>query len=72
VVIATDGSITADGEPLGTVRMVRFADPRQLTAAGPTLYSAPPAAGLQNAPGRVVAGRAGRAPTCSRPTRWCG
>lgn len=56
VVIAQDGSITADGQPLGTVRMVRFTNPDQLTAAGPTLYTAPPAAGLQNAPGRVVQG----------------
>ena len=36
--------------------MVRFANPGQLTAVGPTLYSAPAAAGLQNAPGRVLQG----------------
>ncbi|QJW98002.1 flagellar hook-basal body protein [Frigoriglobus tundricola] len=54
--IASDGSVTADGQPLGTVRLVRFADPQQLTAAGPTLYTAPPAAGLAEAPGRVAQG----------------
>jgi flagellar basal body rod protein FlgG len=56
VTIAGDGSVVADGQPLGTVRMVRFTNPRQLTAAGPTLYSAPPAAGLTAAPGRIIQG----------------
>ncbi|MBY0456295.1 MAG: flagellar hook basal-body protein [Gemmataceae bacterium] len=57
VTIASDGSITAaDGQPLGQVRLVRFSAPQQLTAAGPTLYAAPPAAGLQPAQGRVLQG----------------
>lgn len=56
VIIATDGSITADGEPLGNVNVVRFANPQQLTAAGPTLYSAPPEAGAAPAPARVLQG----------------
>ncbi|AWM37368.1 Flagellar basal-body rod protein FlgF [Gemmata obscuriglobus] len=56
VVIASDGSITADGQPLGTVRLARFADTKQLTAAGPTLYTASPQAGRQDAPGRVIQG----------------
>ncbi|HEY1188602.1 MAG TPA: flagellar hook basal-body protein [Gemmata sp.] len=56
VLIAPDGSITGDGQPLGTLRLVRFTNLPQLTAAGPTLYTAPPQAGLQNAPGRVMQG----------------
>jgi flagellar basal body rod protein FlgG len=56
VTVAADGSITADGQPNGTVRLVRFTNPQQLTAAGPTLYTAPPAAGLTAAPGRVLQG----------------
>jgi flagellar basal-body rod protein FlgF len=54
--IASDGSVTADGQPIGNVRVVRFTDMQQLTAAGPTLYTAPPAAGLTPAPGRVLQG----------------
>lgn len=54
--IASDGSITADGEPAGQVRVVRFNNPAELTAAGPTLYTAPPAAGLAPAPGAVRQG----------------
>jgi flagellar basal-body rod protein FlgF len=54
--IAGDGFVTADGQPIGNVRVVRFTDPQQLTAIGPTLYTAPPAAGLTAAPGRVLQG----------------
>jgi flagellar basal body rod protein FlgG len=54
--IASDGSVMADGEPVGQVRVVRFGDLRQLTAAGPTLYTATPDSGLQVAPGRVFQG----------------
>ena len=54
--IASDGTVTADGEPVGQIRTVRFADTRQLTAVGPTLYSAVPEAGLQPAPTRVLQG----------------
>lgn len=54
--IASDGSVTADGQPLGTINVVRFANPQQLTAAGPTLYTAPPAAGAAPAPARVLQG----------------
>ncbi|HEX4613342.1 MAG TPA: flagellar hook basal-body protein [Urbifossiella sp.] len=56
VVVASDGSVTADGEPSGQIRPVRFADPRQLTAAGPTLYTAPPGAGPVQTAGRVLQG----------------
>lgn len=54
--VAQDGTVVADGEPVGSIRVVRFADPRQLTAAGPTLYIAPPEAGLQPADRRIVQG----------------
>jgi flagellar basal body rod protein FlgG len=54
--IASDGSITADGAPIGNVQVVRFTNPQQLTAAGPTLYTATPEAGLTVAPGRVLQG----------------
>ncbi len=56
LVVAADGSVTADGTPLGQLRVVRFTNLQQLTAAGPTLYTAPPEAGLQVAPGRVLQG----------------
>jgi flagellar basal-body rod protein FlgF len=54
--IASDGSVTANGEPLGQIRVVRFANISQLTAVGPTLYTAPASAGLQAAPARVLTG----------------
>lgn len=54
--IASDGSLTANGEPLGRIRIVQFANLSQLTAAGPTLYSAPATAGAQNAPSRILVG----------------
>jgi len=56
ILIASDGTVTADGEPAGRIRPVRFADPRQLTAAGPTLYTAPPGTAAQPADGRVLQG----------------
>lgn len=56
VTVAGDGSVSADGTPLGNLRVVRFTNPQQLTAAGPTLYTAPPDAGPTAAPGRVLQG----------------
>lgn len=56
VVVAGDGSVSADGAPVGNLRLVRFTDPAKLTAAGPTLYTAPPEAGIADAPGRVLQG----------------
>jgi flagellar basal-body rod protein FlgF len=56
IFIASDGSVTADGQPLGTINLVRFTNIQALTAAGPTLYTAPPEAGTQPAPGRVLQG----------------
>jgi flagellar basal body rod protein FlgG len=54
--ITSDGAVIADGEPIGRVRLVRFENPNQLTASGPTLYTAPAEAGLQAVPGRVLQG----------------
>lgn len=55
--IASDGGINADGVPIGIIRRVSFTDKNALTASGPTLYSAPPEAGLQPANGaRVLQG----------------
>lgn len=54
--IASDGTVTADGEEVGQVRVVRFRNLRELTAAGPTLYTANADAGLENAPGQVLQG----------------
>jgi flagellar basal body rod protein FlgG len=54
--IASDGSVTADDQPIGNIRMVRFTNPERLTAAGPTLYTAEPEAGLTAAPGRLLSG----------------
>jgi flagellar basal body rod protein FlgG len=56
ITISTDGTVTVDGQPAGTVQMVRFTNLQQLTAAGPTLYAAPTAAGATPAPGRVLQG----------------
>ncbi len=52
--IASDGSITTDGQSAGQLRIVRFTNPGQLTAVGPTLYAAPPGAGPQTAAARVM------------------
>ncbi len=54
--IATDGSVTADGVPVGRVQLARVANPGQLIALGPTLYSARPEAGAVPAEGRVLQG----------------
>lgn len=54
--VAQDGTVIADGEPVATIRLVRFTNPGALTAAGPSLYTAPDNAGVQNAPRRVVQG----------------
>lgn len=54
--VASDGSLTADGQPAGRLRQVRFADMSKLVASGPTLFTAPQNAGLQNTVGRVMQG----------------
>lgn len=54
--VGTDGTVSADGQQVGRIRPARFADPRQLTAAGPTLYTASPGVRPQDAEGRVLQG----------------
>ncbi len=54
--IAQDGFVTADGIEVGRIRPVRFNDLQQLTAAGPTLYTAGPNAGRTPVDGRVMQG----------------
>jgi flagellar basal body rod protein FlgG len=54
--VGVDGTVSADGQPVGRIRPARFADLRQLTAAGPTLYTASPGVRPQDADGRVLQG----------------
>lgn len=54
--IASDGTITADGAPVGQVRVVRVANPKELTPVGDTLFSASDNAGVQPANSRVLQG----------------
>lgn len=56
VSVAGDGSISADGVPVGRVRLVRVADPSQLTAVSPTLYKIGDEAGAFAAEGQVKQG----------------
>jgi flagellar basal body rod protein FlgG len=54
--VATDGSVSADGNPIGRVQLNRFANLKGLTAVGPTLYSASPEAGRKTVVGTVIQG----------------
>jgi flagellar basal-body rod protein FlgF len=54
--VAPDGSMTADGVPVGRVRVVRVADLAQLNPVGDTLFEAPDGAGAQPAESRVLQG----------------
>ena len=56
VYVGTDGTVSADGQQVGRIRPVRFADLRQLTAAGPTLYTPTPGNRPQDTDGRVLQG----------------
>lgn len=56
VVVGVEGSVTADGQPIGQIQIARFTDPTKLTAIGPTLYSAGPDAGQLAANGEVLQG----------------
>ncbi len=49
VTIGQDGTVSADGNPIGQVRLTRFETPQQLRPVGPTLFDAPPEAGAQPA-----------------------
>ncbi len=54
--VASDGTVTADGVPVGRVQVARVANLAALTAVGPTLYAAPPEAGAAPVEGRVLQG----------------
>lgn len=54
--IGGDGNVTADGAPVGRVRLVRVPDLKQLTAVGPTLYQPADDAAVTAVEGRVVQG----------------
>jgi len=54
--IASDGSVSADGNPLGRLRLIRVGDTSQLTAVSPTLYRIGDEAGAFASGGRVVQG----------------
>ena len=45
--VATDGTVTADGNRVVQIQRARFTKPEQLVSVGPTLFRAPPGSGLQ-------------------------
>jgi flagellar basal body rod protein FlgG len=54
--VASDGSIAADGVPVGRLRVARFDDPSRLTAVGPVHFTAPADVVPQAAEPRVQQG----------------
>jgi flagellar basal-body rod protein FlgF len=54
--VASDGSVTADGTPIGQIQLVRFNDPTRLQAVGPTQFAAPVDQPALPIPGRVLQG----------------
>ncbi len=54
--VATDGTVTADGNRVAQIQRARFTKPEQLVSVGPTLFRAPPGSGLQYSMARVVQG----------------
>jgi flagellar basal body rod protein FlgG len=52
VAIGTDGTVSAQGQTIGQLRIVRFSDNQQLIRAGTTLFAAP--AGMQPEEANVV------------------
>jgi flagellar basal body rod protein FlgG len=54
--IAADGNVTADGQPVGRVRVVQVGNLKQLVPVGDTLFDAPQEAGVQPTGGRVLQG----------------
>src|SRR5206468_3529441 len=56
VAVGRDGSVRADGAPVGTVRLARFDDTSRLTPAGTTLFRAPPGAERRDGAGNVLQG----------------
>ena len=56
VTVASDGNVTADGIPVGRVRLARFPDLKKLTPVGTTHFAAPPDMPPQTAPARIMQG----------------
>jgi flagellar basal body rod protein FlgG len=56
IVVATDGTVSADGVPLGQLRLARFPDPTVLERVGTTLFRAPPGVQPQAGTGTVLQG----------------
>jgi flagellar basal-body rod protein FlgF len=54
--VASDGTIAADGVPVGRLRVARFDDPSRLTAVGPVHFTAPADVVPQTAEPRVQQG----------------
>lgn len=54
--IARDGSVSADGIPVGNLQLTKFADKSRLVRVGPTLFEAPADAGEQPGEGSVIQG----------------
>jgi flagellar basal-body rod protein FlgF len=56
IVIAQDGSVSADGATIGQIRLASFNDPSQLERVGTTLFSAPQGIDPQTSTGTVRQG----------------
>jgi flagellar basal-body rod protein FlgF len=56
VAIGTDGNVSADGEPIGKIKLTQFANAQKLVSVGPSLFEAPPAAEAKPADGGVRQG----------------
>jgi flagellar basal body rod protein FlgG len=56
LVIAQDGSVHADGQPVDTLQQARFRDVSKLIPVGTTLFRAPTEAGQEQARGEVLQG----------------
>lgn len=54
--VTRDGSVSADNAPSGQVRVVRFADPSQLSAVGPVHFTAPQGVTPETAAPRIQQG----------------
>jgi flagellar basal-body rod protein FlgF len=54
--ISREGTVQADGLPVGKLLLARFDRPEQLTSVGPTLYRAPQDAGIQFVEQGVIQG----------------
>jgi flagellar basal-body rod protein FlgF len=56
ITVNRDGTMTADGQPVGQVQLTRFGDLTKLTSVGTTLFRADAGAGPQSATAAVLQG----------------